>query len=118
MNGTTGFDITTVNFTTLRIQSGCSNSSTGNIPALGSQTGYSSHTSGNCTPLGVQFGTCNLASCDASTAGFDFSTASLYAALSRNLTIFIDFKVSIRPFDGTVSIESRFSISLRIAAGK
>ena len=117
MNGTTGFDITTVNFTTLRIQSGGGNISAGNIPALGSQTSYSSHTSGNCTTLGVQFGTCNLASCDASTTGFDFSTASLYAALSRNLTISINFKISIRSFDGAISLESRHCLISCIATG-
>ena len=101
MNGTAGFNITTVNFTTLGVQSCCSNIPAGNIPTLGSQTGYRSHTAGNCTALSVEFSAGNLAGCDASTTGFNFSAGSLYAAFGCNLTVCIDLKIPICPSNFT-----------------
>ena len=56
---------------------------------------------------------------DISAAGLDYTAIGLDGTtLGCHVAICIHGKVSIRPFDGTVSIESRFSRSRRIAAGK
>ena len=55
---------------------------------------------------------------DITTAGQDVTAIGIYAAIGCYLAVCIDRKLSIRPFDGTISIESRFSSIRRIAAGK
>ena len=55
---------------------------------------------------------------DTATAGQDFTAIGIYAAIGCDFAVCINRKLSSRPFDGTVSIESRFSSIRRIAAGK
>ena len=60
----------------------------------------------------------NSFACYGSVASIDITAIGIYAAIGCYLAVCIDRKLSIRPFDGTISIESRFSSIRRIAAGK
>ena len=55
---------------------------------------------------------------DHAISGQDITAIGIYAAIGCYLAVCIDRKLSIRPFDGTISIESRFSSIRCIAAGK
>ena len=99
MNGTAGFNITTVNFTFLRIQAGAGNGGAGNCAAadgsaLGIQAGAGNGGAGNGAAAdGAGAGI------DNATAGLDFTAIGIYAAIGCYFAVCIDFKIAIGPSD-------------------
>ena len=154
MNGTTGFDVTTVNFTILGIQAGAGNGAAADVSALGIQAGAGNGGAGNggaangftrniscrndimdiqISGLEGSYTVCQFISGDCtpsinvldakalhtgkSAVGSDVHRAD-FAGCCCDFAVCANRKLSLSSFDGTVSIESRFSISRRIAAGK
>ena len=72
--------------------------------------------SGNCTPS-INVLDAKALHTGKSAVGSDVHRAD-FAGCCCDFAVCANRKLSLSPFDGTVSIESRFSISLRIAAGK
>ena len=136
-NGTAGFNITTVNFTILRIQAGAGNGGAGNggaangftrniscrndimdIQISGLEGSYTvcQFISGDCTPS-INVLDAKALHTGKSAVGSDVHRAD-FAGCCCDFAVCANRKLSLSSFDGTVSIESRFSISRRIAAGK